>query len=146
MRVFDRFKPTRTSKLPSAYLIPAGASKVVDMLRLQGIKVEQLIQPWSGSISVFSISESIVARNAFQGHRLVRLEGKYGDRGWTSAAGSYVVRTAQPLGVLAFDLLEAESLDGVAAWGLFGEDWSQIKEFPIGKVFGAVNAVTVALD
>lgn len=146
MRVFDRFRATRTSKFPSVYLVPADASKVVELLRTQGVKVEKLMQPWSGAASGFAISESIVGRNAFQGHKLVRLEGKYSERTWSAPVGSYLVRTAQPLGTLAFDLLEAESLDGVAAWGLFGEDWSGIREFPIGKAFGVVNAVTVALD
>lgn len=146
MRVFDRFKATRTSKFPVAYLIPAEATRVVDLLRLQGVKVEKLSQPWSGSASAFAISEAVVGRNAFQGHKLVRLEGKYAERAWSAPAGSFLVRTAQPLGTLAFDLLEAESLDGVAAWGLFGEDWSGIKEFAVGKAFGVVNAVTVALD
>lgn len=146
MRVFDRFKPTRTAKLPIAYLIPADATKVVDLLRLHGVKVERFVEAWSGSASVFSISEAVVARNAFQGHRMVRLEGKYAERSWTVPAGSYLVRTAQPLGLLAFDLLEAESLDGVGAWGLFGEEWEGVKEFPVGKVFGPVAGVTIAMD
>ncbi len=146
MRVFDRFKPIRTSKLPSAYLVPGDADKVVDLLRLHGIKVEQLVGPWNGTASAFSVSEAVVARNAFQGHRMVRLEGKYADRPWMAPVGSYLVRTAQPLGLLAFDLLEAESLDGVGAWGLFGEEWEGIKEFPVGKVFGPVAGVTITMD
>jgi hypothetical protein len=34
----------------------------------------------------------------------------------TLAAGTYVVRVAQPLGVLAMYLLEPESDDGIVAW------------------------------
>lgn len=146
MRVFDRFKPIRTSKFPVAYLIPAEATQVVELLRLQGVKVEKLGQAWSGSAAAFAISEAVVGRNAFQGHKLVRLEGKYAERTWSAPVGSFLVRTAQPLGTLAFDLLEAESLDGAAAWGFLGEDWTGVKEFPVGKVFGAMNVVSVVLD
>lgn len=147
MRVFDRFKPTRTAKFPSAYLIPADATKAIDLLKTHGIKVEKLVEPWRGTVSVFAIAEAVVSRNAFQGHRMVRLEGKYVDRPLIAAKGSYIVRTAQPLGILAFDLLEAESLDGVGAWGLFGEEWEGVKEFPVAKkVFGPVKGATIAID
>jgi hypothetical protein len=140
MEVFDRFKPTRKAKLPSAYLVPVADSKVVDLLLLHGVKVEKLKEEWTGASEAFSISEANVARNPFQGHRLVRLEGTFGTQNTRFAAGTFVVRTAQPLALLIFDMLEPESLDGVAAWGLYGEDWSAIKEFPIRKVFGPIDA------
>jgi hypothetical protein len=140
MEVFDRFKPTRKAKLPSAYLVPVADSKVVDLLLLHGVKVEKLKEEWTGASEAFSISEANVARNPFQGHRLVRLEGTFGTQNTRYAAGTFVVRTAQPLALLIFDMLEPESLDGVAAWGFYGEDWSAIKEFPIRKVFGPIDA------
>jgi hypothetical protein len=145
MRVFDRFRATRTAKLPVAYLIPSNAPKVAELLRRHGIRVERLTEGWKGSVRGFRISEAILPRNAFQGHRMVRLEGSFSERSADVEAGWFLVRTAQPLANLAFELLEAESLDGVAAWGLFGEDWLAIKEFPILKAFGPVRAAAVEL-
>ncbi|MBC8065578.1 MAG: hypothetical protein H7Y17_12155 [Chlorobia bacterium] len=146
MRVFDRFKVSRTAELPTAYLIPGSATKVADLLRLHGVVVERLLEKWSGAALAFKITEAIVARNAFQGHKLVRLEGTFESRTASADSGWFLVRNAQPLGTLIFDLLEPESLDGVAAWGLFGEDWSAIKEFPILKVFEPVRTPAVAID
>jgi len=143
MPVFDRFTATRTSKLPQAYLVPSSAVKVVQLLRLHGVKVERLAEPWAGLAETFAISEAVVAPSPFQGHRLVRLEGKFAGANTTVEAGSYLVRTAQPLAALVFDLLEPESLDGVVSWGLFGEDWSNIKAYPIQKVFRPVRVASV---
>ncbi len=143
MPVFDRFKATRMAKFPVAYLLPADSIKVVDLLLLHGIQVERLTADWKGGAQIFVISEAIVAKNPFQGHRLVRLEGTYQAKQLTHEKGAYLVRTSQPLGILAFDLLEAESLDGVAAWGAFGEDWSAIKVFPVVKCLGEVVVPTV---
>lgn len=142
MKVYDRFKPTRTARLPAAYVIPASHPKVAELLSLHGVVVEQLMEPWSGKAHTFKVGEAIVARNAFQGHRIVRLEGTFEDRSSTATSGAYIVRTAQPLGMLVFEMLEPESLDGVAAWGLFGEDWTSIKEFPVLKVFEPVRVAT----
>lgn len=119
--VYDRFKSIRTAKLPAAYLLPANLTNVAELLRLHGISVEKLSKEWKGEAEEFTISESAQAPNAFQGHRMLRLEGVFAKKPATAPAGSYIVKTAQPLGVLIFDLLEPESLDGVAAWGFLGE-------------------------
>lgn len=145
MRVFDRFKPIRTSKLPAAYLLPASARTVVELLQLHGIKVERIDRDWKGTASVFGISEAVVGKSPFQGQRMVRLEGKYADRAWSAPKGDFLVRTAQPLGLLAFELLEPESLDGAAAWGYLGEDWTGTKDFPVVKLFGEIRMVSFSL-
>jgi len=143
MQVYDRFGPTRKAKFPGAYLIPASETRVVDLLRLHGVKVEQLIEAWHGDASRFTLSEVNVPRNAFQGHKLVRLEGSFGSSSADADKGWYVVRTAQPLGVLAFDLLEPESLDGVTSWGFLGEDLKVGDVYPILKVFVPVRVATI---
>ena len=77
MRVLDRFSIAKTAKVPTAYLIPSASKNVVELLRRHGIKVERLMEPWQGQVQSFAVSESVVARNAFQGHRMVRLEGSF---------------------------------------------------------------------
>ena len=52
---------------------------------------------------------------------MIRLEGRFEDAEGGALPGAFMVRTAQPLGHLVFTLLEPESLDGAAAWGLFKE-------------------------
>lgn len=145
MEIFDRFAPTRKAKFPGGYLVPASATKVVELLMRHGVKVEQFEEEWNGAGERFRVSEANVARGAFQGHRLIRLEGTFEESVVTAEKGTYLVRTAQPLGTLVFDLLEPESLDGVAAWGFLGEIFPVSGGYPIQKTFSPIRAATVKL-
>lgn len=118
--VYDRFKATRTAAFPAAYLVPENQGAAVELLRRHGIVVERLVAEWQGEAQSFEVMEQHADTMAFQGHRLVRLEGRFLLTKVTMPAGGYLVRTAQPLGILAFHLLEPEGLDGLSAWGFLG--------------------------
>ena len=141
MPIFDHFKVTKTAKFPAGYVIPAEATDAVALLVRHGIVVEKLVEPWSGTSDSFMIEKLTVGR-AFQGHKLVSLDGKFSALNATYAKGSFLVRTAQPLGVLAFHLLEPESLDGVATWGFLGPLLNSAKTYPVVKVFSQPNIAT----
>ena len=53
----------------------------------------------------------------------------------------YVVRAAQPLGILALYLLEPQSDDGLVTWN-FTDPWLRSGQFPILRV---VERITVPL-
>ena len=53
------------------------------------------------------------------------------------ATGSFIVRTAQPLGTLAVYLLEPQSEDGLATWNFFDEHMSIGRDFPIVRIRSA---------
>ncbi len=140
--IFDRFKSTKTAKLPAAYIIPGEFTNVAELLRRHGIKVEMLKSAWNGEADVFTIKEMVQAPEAFQGHRLVRLEGTFATGKAEAPAGSFIVRLAQPLGILIFNLLEPESLDGVAAWGFLEGRLNTGTNYPILKAIGPVTVRT----
>lgn len=142
MEVFDRFKPTRMATVPQAYVLPASETKAVSLLLLQGIKVEKLRNDLIVDATQFLVGEVQQARTAFQGHRLVRLEGTWKTEGTNVPAGSYLVRTSQPLGVLVFEFLEPESLDGIAAWEYLSALPTVGSVLPIMKLTDASKAVT----
>jgi hypothetical protein len=140
--VFDRFRPTRTAPFPAAYLLPETLADAVALLRRDGVAVARLKEPWRGRAEVFRISERVTARQPFQGGRLTRLEGKFESRDAEAPAGSYLVRTSQPLGILAFHLLEPEGLDGAVAWGfLDGVLPDPPADYPVLKVPAPVAVV-----
>jgi len=141
MPIFDRFKVTRTARFPAAYIIPADATDAIALLNRHGIVVEKLLEPWHGDAESFSI-EKLTAARAFQGHRMVGLEGKFAKLTTSAEPAAYLVRTAQPLGILVFHLLEPESLDGVAAWGFLGSSLTEGKAFPILKIFTPPHVAT----
>lgn len=134
MPIFDRYRATKSAKFPSGYLLPASATSAVELLRRHGIVVERLSEKWSGDVYRFQIASVKQASTAFQGHRLITLDGSFGRQNATWDAGSYLVRTAQPLGVLAFHILEPESIDGATAWGFLGEKFASGQNYPIDKV------------
>jgi hypothetical protein len=80
---------------------------------------------------VFAITKVNQARNVFQGHRLMNLEGTFRSESINLSPGDYLVPLDQKLGRLVFSLLEPEQEDGVAAWGFLGEKLSG--DYPIKK-------------
>jgi hypothetical protein len=130
MNVHDRFEATRTVNAPAAYLLPPGADSIVKMLRLHGVTVEQLRAAWSGSAEAFTV-DSLIRERPFEGHPLTRLEGRWRTFTATAAEGSYLVRTTQPLGVLAVILLEPECDDGLATWGSVDSFLAVGRDYPV---------------
>lgn len=116
MQVFDRFRATKSVSVPQAWVLPPEATRAADLLSRHGVLVERTTEEWTGAGEWFEISSLERARNAFQGHRLVTLEGRYIPGAVRVPEGSFLVRSSQPLARLAFHMLEAESLDGVIAW------------------------------
>ncbi len=135
MPVFDRFQSARNEALPAAYLIPARFRKVIDLLRRQGIGVDSLTKPWPAQAGSFRIDTTSVGP-LFEGHRPLQAEGRWLNElsDTTVAAGWYVVRTGQPLGMLAAYLLEPASEDGVVTWNLLDRELRPGTPYPILRV------------
>jgi hypothetical protein len=131
--IYDRFVPTKTATLPRAYIIPGAETGIVELLRRHGIVVDELREELRGPLQRFVVTQRVESPSAFQGHRMVRLEGHFEEAAGGALPGAYLVRTAQPLGRLIFALLEPESLDGVAAWGLLKQPVQEGGVYPILK-------------
>jgi len=157
--IFDRFRATKTRTLPAGYYLPPGERAVADLLRLHGLLVERLAVEWSDSVQVFGVKEEKWADRPFQGHKLLALTGDYGPTiVRTLPAGTYFVPTAQPLGRLAFSLLEPEGW-GLPRWNVFdrllGADFgayaglvygsTAVAEFPVWRAVRAPRAPRTAL-
>jgi hypothetical protein len=139
MPVFDHFVAARREAVPESYLIPERLSSVVELLRRHGISVEHVRGRVAGPLEVFTVA-SLVRDPPFEGHRPVRLEGRWSEAKQGAAAGWYRVRTAQALGVLASYLLEPASEDGVATWNLLDAGLSVGQLYPILRSRRAVSA------
>ena len=146
MPVFDRFQSARNEALPAAYLIPARLRSVVELLRRHGIGVDSVTRPWRAQAETFRI-DSAPAGPLFEGHRTVRAEGRWLKErtDTTVAAGWYVVRTGQALGVLAVYLLEPASEDGVVTWNFLDRELRPDSTYPILRVESSPRAPVVAV-
>ena len=133
--VYDRFDPEYSVRVPAAYAIPAGREDVVRALRMHGVVVDSIIAPARLSVTAFAIDSISHARRPFQGHNETTLHGRWlAPRTTRLAAGSYLVRTSQPLGALAVYLLEPESDDGLVTWNTLDAVLRNGAEFPIVRV------------
>ncbi len=130
-----RFEPTLSVARPYAYILPRGLETIVEKLRQHGIKVE----PYEGEglVEVYTIEKINRRERAFQGHKNVLLDAHSDLLRQQFAEGSWIVRTAQPLGTLVVYLLEPESEDGFAAWNFFDDHISQGGVFPVLRVRAA---------
>jgi dipeptidyl-peptidase 4 len=130
-----RFEMTRGVRRPFAYIIPPGevAATLVQKLQAHGIAVE----PFAGKATVeaYIISKIDKQERPFQGHHEVTLEAVASlVKGREFAEGSFIIRTAQPLGTLAVYLCEPESDDGLATWNFLDAAIAEGQEFPIARV------------
>jgi Zinc carboxypeptidase len=131
MPVFDRFKPTLSVSPPVAYAIPASDTQAVRVLRLHGVIVDSLSTAASARTEKFIVDSTIVSPRLFQGHHEVRLVGRWASEARELGAGTYVVRTSQPLGIVAVYLLEPQSDDGLVTWNFFDRALTSGAGYPV---------------
>jgi len=141
MPVMDRFRPTLSASVPVRYVIPESDTQVVRVLRHHGITVGQASQalPNTQLMSeayVFDVDSTIVAPRPFQGHREIRLTGRWRRDTRRIPAGSFIVSTSQPLGLLAVYMLEPQSDDGLVTWNYFDRELKPGGIYPVFKTGG----------
>ena len=142
VRVVTRVEPTLEVDLPAAYLIPAAADAAADVLRRHGVKVEELREDVELDAEAYTVGEVHRAAQPFQKHSLLTLEVSAKTAPRTVPAGTFVVRTDQPAGLLAAYLLEPQAEDGLAAWNVFDAFVKQGKEYPVLRVAKPVPLTT----
>jgi hypothetical protein len=119
MPVYDRFAPTLGRRLPFAYALGPEQEAAVRVLRLHGMVVERLDAATPTQVEQFIVDSVVRATRPFQRHHEVRVAGRWANGSRTLPAGTVVVRTGQPLSILAAYLLEPESDDGLTTWNVF---------------------------
>lgn len=145
MPVFDRFRPTLIAPRPVRYVLAQSDTQVVRALRTHGIIVTQM-EPGQPNVEVmgdgyvFMIDSVIQSQRPFQGHREMRLTGKWRKESRAIPAGSFIVDTAQPLGILAVYMLEPESDDGLVTWNFFDAQLRPGGLYPLLKIGGVPPA------
>ena len=124
------FEPATTEAAPSAYYVPADATKAIELLKAHGVQMKAVTQPVKG-IEQFTIDTN-TAGQPFEGHPMRKLEGKWQPAPDLSAPkGAWEVSMTQPLARLAFYLLEPASDDGLVTWNVLDDQLKDAKTYPI---------------
>ena len=144
--IHDRFRTTRSAPLPVAYVLPRNEAGVVDLLKRHGIDVRTLSFPATGVGWKLRLATVEVRAKPVEGHRTVSLTGDYEETQIHLPARTFLVQTAQPLGLLAAHLLDPESLDGVTAWGLLDTPLVSGNHHPTIKLHSPLEPVLAPED
>lgn len=138
------FAPTITNTLPYAYAFDARtATALRPILDRHGIKLERVTTAATVSAERFAV-DSVSDRGQSESARRMRdVSGSWSEAARVSiAAGSYVVRASQPLGLLAFYLLEPENDDGLLSWGFFEGIVAPGSPYPVLRIVRPVTLRT----
>jgi hypothetical protein len=133
MPVYDRFQAARKEAVPTAYLFGPQHGDIAQLLRAQGIEVRRVKTEWSADAEVFPV-DSLIVESLFEGHRTIRVEGKWVAGRAAVTAGWFMVMTDQPLGILAAYLLEPASEDGLVTWNFFDRVLRRGQPAPVLRV------------
>ena len=117
MPVFDE-EPALTMTLPRAWWVPASATAAIERLQRHGVAFATLTAPRTLSVDMVRLVNPRIGK-ADEGRVPLTAGFVHERRRETFPAGSVRVPSDQPLAVLAAQLLEAESPDGVLAWNFF---------------------------
>ena len=116
------FAASESERAPAAYFVPQDLTQVVAALDVHGIR-HDLAFVWGFEREVFRVDSVRVAEREAQGRRGMEVYGEWvpvpaetGDP--PRLAAFHRIPVDQPLGRLAFLLLEPRSDDGAVAWGL----------------------------
>ncbi len=139
---WGKFEPELTVTRPYAYLLPFDCSRVADRLRMHGVRLERLTEDATIDVEIYTAKKLTRAARPFQGHAMITAEVDIATEQRTVPAGSYVVRTNQPLGVLITYLLEPQSEDGLTTWNFFDDRWDRGDEYPVLRVPAEVELRT----
>jgi hypothetical protein len=138
MRDGGTFEATETETVPAAYFIPATEREAINKLRIHGVIMEPLDDDTVVQGQRFVITSSTEATRPFQNHNERTLEGSWETAELTLPAGTMVVHVDQPLGRLAFSLLEPRADDGFTNWNVFDRTLDGANTHPVTRAMGEV--------
>jgi hypothetical protein len=135
MADFSTFEAAETEVVPAAWLVPAELTQVADRLAAHGVRFERLAAPERMTVEEFRIDSTRTSEQPFQNHRERRVWGRYVRTERVVPAGTLRVTSSQPLGRLAFTLLEPRSDDGFLNWNLMDAALEKVpRVYPVVRV------------
>lgn len=132
---YTTFEASELERVPRAYFVPASLGAVLDRLAAHGVRTTRLDAPLSVASERFRIDSTWTEERPFQNHRERTARGAWEPVQDTIPAGTVVVSVAQPLGRLAFLLLEPRSDDGLLDWNFFDDVLTGARWYPVRRTF-----------
>jgi hypothetical protein len=138
------FRGLESSRVPAIWIVPAELTGAIERLGAHGIRSVTLSRPVELDLEAFRITSSTQAEREFQQHRERTIEGRWEPLRETLPAGTVVVPSEQPLGRLAFYLLDPRSDDGLVAWNVLDAALEGAERYPIRRASDASAIDSIA--
>jgi len=145
------YYPTRSIRLPFAYLIKLRDPTVANLLIKHGIKVEKLTKESKLEVESFKITDLKPAERLNQGHYTNTVKGLMVKDTVEFQQGNYIIRMNQPLANLAAYMLEPETNDALVLWNYFDRflvpQWGRgFNAYPVYRLMKSIDLKTEILQ
>lgn len=120
IKYWNRFTPLITVDKPQAYVIPKAWDKVITLLRLNGVKVEEMTEDMVLPVESYYITDYKTATRPFEGHYLhSAVHVKTVPQKIKYFKGDYIIYTNQPVNRYIVETLEPQATDSFFTWNFF---------------------------
>ncbi len=114
------FKPALEIKIPTAYIIPQGWHRILDLLKLNQVEIHQLKSDSIFAVESYKIEDYKTRQQAYEGHYPhYNVSVSLKTEKLTFKKGDYVIKTNQPSLRYIIETLEPQAPDSFFNWNFF---------------------------
>ncbi|MFA6275426.1 MAG: M14 family metallopeptidase [Pedobacter sp.] len=120
IKYWDKFEPSLTVAKPIAYVIPKAWSKVIELLKLNNVNMQQLTADAKLDLEMYYIADMKTSTRPYEGHyqhSAVVLNPV--NQKVQFYAGDYIVYVNQPNNRYIVETLEPQAIDSFFNWNFF---------------------------
>lgn len=120
IKSWNTFIPSIIVQKPIAYIIPQAWTKVIDLLKLNRVKMQQLAKDTTIPVELYEIRDYKTATRPYEGHYIhtaVEVNPIHQDLRYYE--GDYVVYVNQPVNRYIVETLEPQAMDSFFNWNFF---------------------------
>ncbi|HUH32726.1 MAG TPA: M14 family metallopeptidase [Daejeonella sp.] len=130
IQVWDKYVAKVEVEKPVAYVIPQAWHKVISLLQLNGVELQQLHKDTTLEVEMYHIADYKTVQRPYEGHYIhsnVKVLPRLQQVDFYS--GDYVVYVNQPQNRYIIETLEPEGVDSFFAWNFFDSVLGQKEHF-----------------
>ncbi|PIA79520.1 hypothetical protein BFR04_01360 [Gaetbulibacter sp. 4G1] len=114
------FKPALEIEIPTAYIIPQGWHRILDLLKLNQVEIHQLKSDSIFAVESYKIEDYKTRQQAYEGHYPhYNVSVSLKTEKLTFKKGDYVIKTNQPSLRYIIETLEPQAPDSFFNWNFF---------------------------
>lgn len=120
IKYWNTFAPSLTVQKPIAYIIPQAWTKVIELLTLNRVKMQQLAKDTTIPVEMYQIGDYKTATRPYEGHYIHNgVQVNPIKQNLLFYKGDYVVYVNQPVNRYIVETLEPQAMDSFFNWNFF---------------------------